>query len=93
MAETYRQTVDDVLSETNNPNFLELSTRAVTSTITLAPGQTALLGGLLQNQFIVTKYRVPVLGSIPVIGELFGSTTQEDRTVDLLLIVTAQVIE
>ncbi len=85
--------VEDVLSETNNPNYLELSTRAVTSTITLAPGQTALLGGLLQNQFVVTKQRVPVLGAIPVIGELFGSTTQEDRTVDLLLIVTAQVVE
>lgn len=85
--------VEDVLSETNNPNFLELSTRAVTSTITLAPGQTALLGGLMQNQFVVTKHRVPVLGAIPVIGELFGSTNQEDRTVDLLLIVTAQVIE
>lgn len=85
--------VEDVLSQTNNPNFLELSTRAVTSTVTLAPGQTALLGGLLQNQFVVSKKRVPVLGAIPVIGELFGTTTQEDRTVDLLLIVTAQVIE
>ena len=85
--------VEDVLSTTNDPSFLNLSTRAVSSTINLAPGQTALLGGLMQNQFTMTKRRVPVLGAIPIIGELFGSTVSEDETTDLLLIVTAQVID
>ncbi len=85
--------VEDVLSTTNDPAFLNLSTRAVSTTVNLEPGQTALLGGLMQNQFTMAKSRVPILGSIPIIGELFGTTVTEDETTDLLLIVTAQVID
>jgi type II secretory pathway component GspD/PulD (secretin) len=85
--------VEDVLSTTNDPSFLNLSTRAVNSTINLQPGQTALLGGLMQSNFTMSKRRVPVLGAIPIIGELFGSTVSEDTKSDLLLIVTSQVID
>jgi len=85
--------VEDVLSTTNDPSFLNLSNRSVSSTVNLKPGQTALLGGLMQNQYKMTKKRVPVLGYIPIIGELFGSTSSEDETTDLLLVVTAQVID
>ncbi len=85
--------VEDVLSTTNDPSFLNLSTRAVTSTINLQPGQTALLGGLMQSNFTMSKRRLPVLGAIPIIGELFGSTVSEDEKTDLLLIVTSQVID
>lgn len=85
--------VEDVLSQTSDPNYLELSNRSVTSTVNLRPGQTALLGGLMQNQLTLTKNRVPILGYIPIIGELFGSTTSDDKTTDLLLIVTAQVVD
>lgn len=85
--------VEDVLSTTNDPSFLNLSTRAVNSTINLQPGQTALLGGLMQSNFTMSKRRVPVLGAIPIIGELFGSTVSQDEKTDLLLIVTSQVID
>ena len=56
-------------------------------------GQTALLGGLMQSNFTMSKRRLPVLGAIPIIGELFGSTVSEDEKTDLLLIVTSQVID
>ena len=69
------------------------STRHVSTTVSLAPGQTALLGGLLQDEILVTKRRVPILGAIPIIGELFGSTSTEEQAGELLLVITAQVIE
>ena len=72
---------------------LHTSTRKVSTTVSLVPGQTALLGGLLQDQIVVTKQRVPILGAIPIIGELFGTTTTEEQAGELLLVVTAQVIE
>lgn len=84
--------VEDVLSDTGDPSFLELSTRKVTSLISLEPGQTVLLSGLLQNQFIETRKQVPVLGSIPVIGSLFSKTTTEQRDTELLIIVTADIL-
>lgn len=85
--------VEDVLSETNDPSFLELSTRAVESTVTLEPGQTVLLAGLLQNQYITSRNTVPLLGAIPLVGNLFGSTTTEENDTELLLIVNAFVLE
>ncbi|MEJ2358692.1 MAG: secretin N-terminal domain-containing protein [Deinococcales bacterium] len=85
--------VEDVLSTTNDPSFLNLSTRAVTSTVTLARGQTALLGGLLQNSLTVDKKRLPVIGAIPVIGDLLGSTSTQNKSADLILVVNAQTIE
>jgi type II secretory pathway component GspD/PulD (secretin) len=85
--------VEDVLSTTNDPTFLNLSTRAVTTTVTVQPGQTILLGGLLQNSLSLTQSRIPILGSLPIIGGLFGRTVSEEDTVDLLLVITAQIID
>jgi general secretion pathway protein D/type IV pilus assembly protein PilQ len=85
--------VEDVLSETENPAFLELSTRSVNSIITLEPGQTVLLSGLLQNQFLQSRNQVPVLGNLPLIGNLFSTTTTEERNTELLIIVTADIID
>ena len=58
----------------------------------MRPGQTVLLGGLLQNSFSQTQRRVPILGEIPVLGALFGSTEVEDDNTELLLVVNADVI-
>jgi len=85
--------VEDVLSTTNDPTFLNLSSRNLNSTVTVEEGQTLLLGGLLQNSLAVTRQRLPIIGSIPVIGDLLGSTVTEENDIDLLLIVTATIID
>jgi len=87
--------VSDVLvplSEGGIPERIDFSTREVSSTVSLRPGQTVLLGGLLQNSFVQTQRRVPLLGNIPVLGALFGSTETEDDNTELLLVVNADVI-
>ncbi len=85
--------VEDVLSSLENPSLLELATRAVSSTITLEPGQTVLLSGLMQNQYTETVNRVPVLGDLPIIGGLFRSTLSELSETELLIIVTADILD
>jgi len=85
--------VEDVLSTTNDPTFLNLSSRNLNSTVTVEEGQTLLLGGLLQNSLAVTRQRLPIIGSIPLIGDLLGSTVTEENDIDLLLIVTATIID
>ncbi len=88
--------VSDVLvplSEGGIPERIDFSTREVSSTVTLRQGQTVLLAGLLQNSFTQTQRRVPILGDIPIIGALFGSTEVEDDNTELLLVVNADVID
>ncbi len=88
--------VSDVLvplSEGGIPERIDFSTRELSSTVSMRPGQTVLLGGLLQNSFSQTQQRVPILGEIPVLGALFGSTEVEDDNTELLLVVNADVID
>lgn len=75
------------------PERIDFSTREVTSTVTLRPGQTVLLGGLLQNTFSRTRQSVPILGQLPLIGGLFGTTDLEHENSELLLVVNASVVE
>ncbi len=88
--------VSDLLtpfSEGGIPQRIDFSERTVSSTITLQPGQTVLLGGLMQNQLTTGESGVPVLSSIPIIGSLFKTNTVNNSDTDLLLIVTADVLQ
>jgi len=85
--------ISDLLPPPTADVVLHTSTRRVSTTVTLVPGQTVLLGGLLQDEISITKNRVPVLGSLPIIGELFGTPSTEESSGELLLIVTADVID
>jgi len=85
--------VEDVVSATGDPTFLNLASRNMTTTVTVEEGQTLLLGGLLQSSLSITRQRIPILGALPLIGDVFGRTITEEDDVDLLLIVTANVID
>jgi type II secretory pathway component GspD/PulD (secretin) len=85
--------VEDVLSTTNDPTFLNLSSRTLSTTVTVEEGQTLLLGGLLQNSLTVSRQRIPIIGSIPLIGDLLGKTITEEDNTDLLLIVNATIVD
>jgi len=85
--------VEDVLSTTNDPTFLNLSSRELTTTVTVEQGQTLLLGGLLQNSLTVSRQRIPIIGSIPLLGDLLGKTVTEEDNTDLLVIVNATIID
>ena len=55
-------------------------------------GETAVLGGLINNSYNRTVNKVPILGDIPLIGNLFRSTnTTKDKT-ELLVFMTPHVI-
>ncbi len=88
--------VSDLLTPFNEggiPQRIDFSERKVSSTVTLEPGQTVLLGGLIQNQFSQSQQGVPLLSSIPVVGNLFKTNSTSRSDTELLLVVTADVIE
>ena len=85
--------VDTPVSDLTNPNLLQLTTRNLTSRVTLSPGQTVVLGGLFQNQLTDATDKVPVLGDVPVVGNLFTQNNKREINTELLVIVTANVLE
>lgn len=68
---------------------LQLSTREIDTSITLENGQALLVGGLIENTVEATESGVPILKDIPLIGNLFRSTTTSDRSSDVMIVVRA----
>jgi type IV pilus assembly protein PilQ len=65
-----------------------INRRALNSTIVMREGETIVLGGMVQESESETRTQVPILGSIPLLGSLFSSTTKNNRKAELLIYVT-----
>ena len=64
------------------------SGRSVSTSVTLKNGETAFLGGLNVDRNVKTKQKVPLLGDLPVVGELFTSRRSESEESRLYVFAT-----
>src|SRR5262249_39899272 len=62
-----------------------VSTRQANTTVRLGDGSSVIIGGLLQEQKSTTISKVPILGSIPLLGYLFRHYAIETKTNDLVI--------
>jgi pilus assembly protein CpaC len=69
-----------------------LRTRRAKTGIELRDGQSFALAGLLDNSESQTMSKVPGLGNLPIIGNLFRSKQFQKNETELMFIVTAQVV-
>ena len=70
-----------------------ISTRRAITEVIVKNGQTVVLGGLMQESDVMTVQKVPILGSIPLIGELFKSTQIAKKKTELLVMLTPQIVD
>lgn len=70
-----------------------LITRRAKTTLELRDGQSFALAGLIDNREQVNLSKVPVLGDIPVLGELFKSRSFQRNETELLFLATVKVVE
>ncbi|NQV14129.1 hypothetical protein HQ531_01630 [bacterium] len=70
-----------------------ISTRRAVTEVIVKNGQTVVLGGLMQESDVETTQRVPILGSIPLIGELFKVTQKAKKRTELLVMLTPQIVD
>jgi general secretion pathway protein D len=73
----------------NQPVF---NTRSIVTTLQLLDGQTAVLGGLINESTQEVNDKVPVLGDLPLVGRLFQSKVSERTKKNLIIFVTARLI-
>ena len=66
--------------------------KSLITTVGVSSGQTVVLGGMLENSKSKTVKQVPILGDIPLIGWLFRHTETTYMPTNLLIFVTATVI-
>jgi pilus assembly protein CpaC len=70
-----------------------LTKREARTTIELRDGQSFAIAGLLQNEGLRNISQVPWLGSVPVLGALFRSTSYQQNETDLVVIVTPHLVQ
>jgi pilus assembly protein CpaC len=69
-----------------------LSKREARTVIELRDGQSFAIAGLLQSDNIRDISQVPWIGSVPVLGTLFRSTSYSQNETDLVVIVTPHLV-
>jgi Flp pilus assembly secretin CpaC len=65
----------------------ELSTDVITR-----PGESILLGGLVERVEQKTISKIPLLSSIPILGKLFTSTAYQSKQTDVVFVMTPEII-
>jgi pilus assembly protein CpaC len=70
-----------------------IDTRSAETDIELRDGQTFALSGLLDHRITNEFSRMPNIASIPIIGRLFRSKSVQASTTDLVVIVTANIVD
>ena len=69
------------------------TTRTADSAVVVKNGQTIVIGGLVQDRESVLQNRVPVLGSIPVLGNLFKFKQRQSQKINLMILLTPRIVE
>lgn len=85
-----KKTEDSFGGEISLPRFTE---RNLETSVVVGNGDTVMLGGLMKDTTTKTTTRVPILGSLPFIGALFSKEDDSVERSNLLIFVTAQLVD
>jgi type IV pilus assembly protein PilQ len=91
-------TVEPEVSQTNGSSSFNgaeipiIASRKAKTQVSLKDGQTMGIGGLLSKNAADSTTKVPVLGSIPVLGKLFTHKSHDIQTRNLLIFITAKIV-
>jgi general secretion pathway protein D len=87
------QEVSDVATTTSsNIDSPTIQERQIASTVAINSGETVALGGLIRDTNDNSENGLPVLKDIPVLGNLFKTTSDSVRRTELIVLLTPRVI-
>lgn len=81
-----------VSSTTNAQTGPTFTKRSIQSTILADNGEIIVLGGLMQDNYQVSNSKVPLLGDIPWIGQLFRSESKQRQKTNLMVFLRPVII-
>ncbi|MGH8219189.1 MAG: type IV pilus secretin PilQ [Steroidobacteraceae bacterium] len=87
-----KDTVGTVVVASGGVNVPSIDTQRVTDQVIVNDGQTVVLGGILSTENRMDQQKVPWLGDIPILGNLFKQTTTTIDKDELLIFVTPKIV-
>ena len=87
-----RDNVGELVSSATGGFVPSIDTRSVETQVLVSDGQTVVLGGIYETEDRETVSKVPWLGDIPGVGNLFKSRTRLSNKSELLIFVTPRIL-
>jgi type IV pilus secretin PilQ/predicted competence protein len=86
--------------ENTTPNFgvqvagnPELLTQQTTTQVLVTDGGTVVIGGVIQTNDSISRQQVPILGDVPILGNLFKRKSVTTNTQELIFFITPRIVE
>lgn len=86
------QSTEEVLSAMTSDTPVTAK-RKIKTSVQVGNGQTVILGGLMREAEKAMKQRVPGLSYIPLVGNLFKSSTKQKEKIELMVFLTPYILE
>jgi len=91
--------VDIALTTINSDNLTHIKpslipvveVREIDSVLRLKSGEIAVLGGLMEMRTTNERFQLPLLGDIPLLGELFSANTDSQQVIELVILLRATI--
>jgi type II secretory pathway component GspD/PulD (secretin) len=71
----------------------DFTVRQVITTVNVWDNQTVVLGGLVSSSIQSTQDKVPIIGDIPLVGQLFQSKSKQSVKKNLMIFVTPTIVD
>ena len=80
-------------TDTSDISSPSIFSRRLNTSLTLADGESILLGGLISSSRTDGKTKVPLLGDLPLIGNAFQNRRRSGVRTELLMVITPYIVE
>jgi type IV pilus assembly protein PilQ len=70
----------------------EINTKSVKTNVLVENGGTVVIGGIFEQDESESVTKVPLLGDVPVLGNLFKTRTKSSTRTELLVFLTPRIV-
>lgn len=70
----------------------EINKRSIETTLRVKDGESVIIGGLMRKADTQDKSKIPLLGDIPFLGNLFSTSTSTSENVEVVIMVTPHIL-
>ncbi|MDV3503146.1 type II secretion system secretin GspD [Marinobacter sp. M-5] len=86
------QTTENIADSVEDASDIITSKREIKTTVLADDGETIVLGGLIRDDLMINRSKVPLLGDIPVLGRLFSSESERRVKRNLLVFLRPKIM-
>ena len=70
-----------------------INKRSANTVVVTPDGQPVVIGGLISNEKSVNDSKIPILGDIPLLGQLFRFSAKSNQKSELLMFITPHIVQ